>query len=381
MEILEVLLAYTLRVYVLPIIILVGSFFNLFLFFVMRRFNTPISIYLQLLPLADTCVLLSGGLNLWLLAAFNWSFIQLSSALCKISTFFISSMLDFSVALIVIMTAERLYAVVYPFEARKSLLNKNKKIMVISLAFVFCQIVNIHFLFSHSLIKTSFENMTINNGNFSEKLHTSSHKFCSFMIWNAFYSNYWIYINSVVYSFLPFMLLTGFNVSIFFCIKKAKEQRVTLSQPVVKYSNSSKMPKKETVIDDYISQSIRRLAVIHANTSCAAIVIKLDHTGESKVNTERNILASMFLNNICFCLFTTPIVILQIINENTIKNQLVSKTEHYNNVFDLLKSIAEVLQYLNHSINFFLYCLCGTTYRAETKRLISNIFNQRDQIN
>jgi hypothetical protein len=347
----------------------------------MRRFHTPISIYLQLLPLADTCVLLSGGLNLWLLAAFNWSFIQLSSALCKISTFFISAMLDFSVALIVIMTAERFYAVVYPLKARQSMLNKNKKIMLIRLVFVFCQIVNTHFFFSHSLIKTSLENMTINNRNDSGKLNTSSQKFCSFIIWNDFYSNYWIYINSVVYSFLPFILLTGFNVSIFFYMKKAKIQRVKLSQPVVKYSNSFKVPKKETlVVDDYINQSIRRLAIIHATTSCAAIVIKLDHSGESKVNTQRHILASMFLINICFCLFTTPIVVLQILNKNTINTQLVHKTEDYNNVFDLIKAIAEILQYLNHSLNFFLYCLCGTTYRAETKRLISNIFNQRTQI-
>lgn len=40
---------------------------------------------------------------------------------------------------------------------------------------------------------------------------------------------------------------------------------------------------------------------------------------------------------------------------------------------DLIKSIAELLQYLNHSTNFFLYSLSGKTFRKETKAFIFNI--------
>lgn len=39
---------------------------------------------------------------------------------------------------------------------------------------------------------------------------------------------------------------------------------------------------------------------------------------------------------------------------------------------DLIKSIAELLQYLNHSTNFFLYSLSGKTFRNETKAFIWN---------
>ena len=105
--------AYALRVFILPIIIVIGSFFNLLLFFVMRKVNTTTSLYLRLLAIVDTVVLLTGGLNLWLLSAFNWTIIQQSTMSCKILTFIIYSSFDFSVGLVVLMIADNLYGIVY----------------------------------------------------------------------------------------------------------------------------------------------------------------------------------------------------------------------------------------------------------------------------
>lgn len=42
---------------------------------------------------------------------------------------------------------------------------------------------------------------------------------------------------------------------------------------------------------------------------------------------------------------------------------------------DLIKCIAELLQYLNHSTNFFLYSLSGKTFRNETKAFILHNLN------
>ena len=61
-----------------------------------------------------------------------------------------------------------------------------------------------------------------------------------------------------------------------------------------------------------------------------------------------------------------PIVILQIVNKKSLRNKQESD-EDFENLFDLLKSIAEILQYINHSIIFFIYCLSGTSYRNKTK--------------
>ena len=44
---------------------------------------------------------MTGGLNQWLVAAFDWSLLDISSIACKIVSFIIYTMLDFSVLIIV----------------------------------------------------------------------------------------------------------------------------------------------------------------------------------------------------------------------------------------------------------------------------------------
>ena len=120
----------------------------------------------------------------------------------------------------------------------------------------------------------------------------------------------------------------------------------------------------------------RRLAVSHCKTSCEAILIQLGKRGEKNKTDQKHMTVIIFLINFSFCLLTMPIVILQIVNENSFRNKQESD-EDFENLFDLLKSIAEILQYINHSIIFFLYCLSGTSYRNEAKIFLSNFFNLR----
>jgi len=44
-------------------------------------------------------------------------------------------------------------------------------------------------------------------------------------------------------------------------------------------------------------------------------------------------------------------------------------------VIDLLHAIAEFLQFVNHSSNFFLYSLSGKTFRNQTKRFTHTHIN------
>ena len=92
-----------LRVYILPIIIIIGGIFNLLSFFVMRRIHSTTSFYMSILNLSDLACLLTGGLNLWLLAAYKWSFMDISIDTCRIFSFLIYTILDFSVLIIVII--------------------------------------------------------------------------------------------------------------------------------------------------------------------------------------------------------------------------------------------------------------------------------------
>ncbi len=61
--------------------------------------------------------MLSGGVNLWLESAFNLKILTISTAMCKIFPFLSYTMLHYSVTIIVILTADKLYAVLSPFKA------------------------------------------------------------------------------------------------------------------------------------------------------------------------------------------------------------------------------------------------------------------------
>jgi hypothetical protein len=38
---------------------------------------------------------------------------------------------------------------------------------------------------------------------------------------------------------------------------------------------------------------------------------------------------------------------------------------------NLFKAFAEILQYLNHTLNFVFYCISGRVFRTEAKRLFN----------
>jgi len=112
----------------------------------------------------------------------------------------------------------------------------------------------------------------------------------------------------------------------------------------------------------------------------------------------RRLIAMIFITNISFCLFSMPMAILQIIyryrsdysssfytnlsssNSNeTINEFVVSRNfsvRENNAINEMLHSIAELLQFLNHGSNFFLYSLSGQTFRKETKDMFICIYKK-----
>ena len=108
--------------------------------------------------------------------------------------------------------------------------------------------------------------------------------------------------------------------------------------------------------------------------------------------------------NISFCVFSMPMAILQIVYYSDIYSSSSESVQasymannHYqlyqnktlvfmspNNfetsdqtvdLVDLLHTIAELLQYLNHGSNFIFYSMSGKTFRNETKRFFCKKLN------
>lgn len=143
--------AYTLRVYFLPVLVIGGSILNMLSFAVMRRIRSSItSNYMATLGLVDSGVLIIGGMSLWIHTVdSSFSFPLVSKMTCKLVPFALYSLLDLSVFIIVIMTAERFYAVWRPLQASKRAKKTDFKIAMIGSIFI-CAAINSHFIFTHS---------------------------------------------------------------------------------------------------------------------------------------------------------------------------------------------------------------------------------------
>ena len=238
--------SYIIRVYAIPVIILVGSCLNLFSFFVMKRIGSTTSFFMSILGLVDTCVLLTGGVNIWLQAFYQWTLLMSSNLACKALTFLIYTLLDFSVGIIVIMTLQKVLAVSSPIKSRKFKLSKTKCYYIVALTFLFYSFINMHFIFTHSLVdfkqslnesfikfKEENKNETFDDIEFEElysNISSSSYQYmCTYTQWSSFYENYWPFIDASIYSFLPFLFLAIFNSLIIYSLTKAKMNRNELT--------------------------------------------------------------------------------------------------------------------------------------------------------
>jgi hypothetical protein len=358
-------------------------------------------------------------------------------------------MLDLSVAIIVIMTGERLLAVSRPLQAN-IMFNKKKSSITVFVTLIFCAFVNSHFLLTHSIIDLNLEtlknsyksnlnsvnasnNMTINKPPINEKLDSlpeitfAGHPYlCSHDRWALFYDRYWIFIDATIYSFLPFTLLTIFNISIVrFLVKAANESsKLKLYQkPLIgsyvqfnkKSSvNSNNSKTKSSYNAEYYEKQIAKHPVVTVKSSdidklnyMKKKYVVVDYNRFNTANTVRiyrpnrnlkqnykginkRLTIMLFLINVSFCVLSMPMVILQIIiyynmsntesseiSPNNTTSEIITTSGGFENVIEikdgrsgcinLLVAIAEMLQYLNHSTNFFLYSFSGKTFRNEAK--------------
>ncbi|CAF0774904.1 unnamed protein product [Brachionus calyciflorus] len=390
---------FYLRVIVLPFVISFGFVLNMLTFFVMRKirnFSTT-STYMASLGLVNSGVLFVGGVSLWIHTInSNYSFALSSILTCKLSPFLFYTLADWSVFIIVIMTAERLHAVWKPLRVVRS--NKKLQFKITMLFSVsLCSLINSHFILTHSVVKAKKLSVEFNVNNKTEEIE----EICIDTQWHEFYTNYWIYIDATIYSFLPFCLLSIFNISIVRYLFKAADDSLKLNEE--KFLLKSNLKWRTNVLNSY-ENSIEVNRVSHVRfestndyllsaTSKKNNKIKNLNLFYSARKLNRRIALMLLSLNVSFLIFSMPMVVLQIIyyslspsldsghepivnsNETMITISDLPVNESVIAKFDLIKAIAELLQYLNHSTNFFLYSVSGKTFRQETKKFFLSKFN------
>lgn len=309
--------------YVPPILLAVGTFGNIFSFYILLKStknatNASIYSYLSVLAILDLLVLYIGLLRLWI-GQFMIDIEDTNIVLCKLVIFLGYVCSDASVWLIVAMTIERAIVVTFPLKAPRVCNTKYARICIISICVVFA-CVNCHFLWSLEL-----QHYTFNDTVISECEATADFK--------VLVEDIWPWVDAALYSLLPSSIIIVLNCIIIRNVISAKNARDVLRQE---------------------SSLFRRNCLLNNNQS------------RSRAEVSRKITLMLLAISFTFLLTTLPMNIGLIYtsvfgvprdNATLVKTQLVN-------------TIAELLMYTNHSINFFLYCATGKKFRSQFKTFV-----------
>ena len=138
----------------------------------------------------------------------------------------------------------------------------------------------------------------------------------------------WPWVDTALYSFLPFIVIMFLNIRIILRVLEARRRRRTLSQP----------PDSGTT-----------------SPTCSR------RSGGSSEGSSR-LTVMLLCISFTFLAMTLPVNIMLIVirfrNASGISVDSAAK-------FQLARTITELLMYLNHSSNFFLYCATGHKFRRQ----------------
>ena len=248
--------------------------------------------------------------------------------LCKTVSLFLYSSSQFSVWLIIAVTIERYIVVSHPLQTSRFCNIRRAKRVIFLLAVTFI-CINLHL----------FWTVTIN-----EKVdHDHITKRCGPAAgFELLIEVIWQWIDAVLYALGPSLIIVVFNVLII-----TQTIRATTWRGSVQSGPLFQMEKRKATTDNNVKLTVMLLSV-----------------------------------SFTFLVTTFPMVIVGIyhpqwnseIDEGTV--QLAAQRQ-------LIRTVAEMLMYLNHSVNFYLYCALGQKFRNQVirtlcGRTLSNTSNVSD---
>ena len=301
-----------------PILILLGTIGNILSIVVLTRKSIKVSttaLYLTFLAFSDLLVLYTGLLRQWIIHLFKYDVRHVSEAACKIHIWLVYTSLDFSAWILIAVTLERVISAWCPHSAKAKCSRKYATALLITIL-IFLLGLNSHLLYG-----------MVNKGSVDED-DTGTQK-CSEI--DKKYANFfnltWPWIDLCVFCLIPFSVIVVGNCCILFRV--IKSQRKTKARIVPSINTNQ-------------SRTSHRAGPKHSSMT-----------------------AMLFTLNTVFLFTTSPVSIYNIGYPHWVK----SETAQDYATLDLWWAIVNMLMYTNNSINFLLYCLSGTRFRQEVKRI------------
>lgn len=306
-----------LLLYIPPILLILGTVGNILSFIIlmrrsMRKFSTYI--YLAILSITDTLVLYIGLLRLWIGELNGFDVKNQADWICKLISVAGYTVSDYSVWLIIAVTVERYVAVCYPLHA-SMMCNLRRAITVMTSLLIILFFINSHFFWTVHIKQYKIQDEIIYNCEGAPK-------------YVRLVDDVWPWVDAILYSFLPFVIIMVLNGLIIRQVVRARRSRDGLQ--------STQPDHRRRARESSIKLTIMLLTISFA-----------------------------------FLLTTLPMNISLIISAfyHNYLNDL-----HFLSRFKLARTITELLMYVNHSMNFFLYCATGQKFRHNLLLMLCHRF-------
>jgi growth hormone secretagogue receptor len=273
-----------------------------------RMRSNSINLYLLLLACTDTSVLYLSAFKTWLRVVTGFELLHVSDAGCKITIFLFMLMSHLSAWLIVLVTADRFIVVWFPLRAARLCSLRRSRIIGFILLIVLI-LYNMHLFWTMHLYEVG-----------------RGYKQCAPLVTNTFMNGPYNYIRLVSYTLVPFALVIAMNAGIITCICRSSRQPIN--------DTGSRMSLNGQMTMD--TQLVQR--------------------------NKQQVTVMLLIVSFSWLLLTMPYAVFSLINFYFPNNQSRASTF-------LAKTISFLLMYLNHSCNFFLYCIAGKKFRMEFVRM------------
>ena len=310
-----------------PVLILFGSIGSIITVIVLSREKprkTSTSYYLMALAISDFLALNTGLLRQWIKYAFTVDIREdLSEFGCKLHWCIVYLVTQVSSWMLICVTLERLISTWFPHRRNFICTTRSAIGFVIAVVFILL-ILNSHYFYGYgTLIST---NGTETNYTNCVPLYPAYERFVLYE---------WVWIDLCIFYLIPvFVLLVGNCAIIYKVISSQRKTRRTIVPSITQTGNAQTANTQTTN-----SKQKRRIS---------------------------QLTITLMLLSAVFFLCITPIVVYPI-GEPFWKAG--ASNEHLAFLF-WWETFANLMMYVNHSINCLLYYLSGTKFRKEVQRLV-----------
>ncbi|XP_052076952.1 galanin receptor type 2-like isoform X3 [Mytilus californianus] len=298
-----------------PIIFIVGVFGNLGIIFVLCRMKQWKKItynFLFIHSISDTTVLITGLTRRWILATFDLDIRTISDFGCKLDVFMIYFSMHISSWILVSITVDRFVKTRFPLHYRSATFSSLLKIILL-VPIVLSFFIDGHLIITNGLMKVQNEYVCNN---------TSSESY-------NYEEKYYVFIDLVWLSLLPFMLMFMMNI--------------------------------------FIGDSLRSSGRYHESF--------MHHKDYKKRNkrSSKSLTRMLFFTSIYFLITTFPISIFFVVDSFTTSKNILKSAQ-----LGLSESILYLIQFTNYGINFYFYVNVNATFKKNLPAICNrNIIRRR----